>query len=323
MATLSDLYTHLKTLCEQWFYNKSTMDTFLGGKISKSNTSGLVKNDGSIDTNNYALSSSIPAASSTTPSADTTNGSVGTGTTWARSNHTHPKSSIYAEKEHKHNHITYDGKYDDIYPTEFKQDNDGIDRFLMVDASDRDLIKASEFLPSYAVKDPNSNNYTNIGLSGNYKNQSQINSAINTKFGELLDIEFFKIVTTLPTASADTLDTIYLLAITGSGDNNFKEYITIYDLNSQSVPTNFRWEKLGEISGSGLSVDWADITNKPSDFPPSSHSHGTISNDGKVTTTGTSGGNMVVTNSSNAIVVDTTINVIDALVQDLITYGSS
>ncbi len=45
---------------------------------------------------------SIPSASSTTPSADTTSGSVGTGTTWARSNHTHPKSSLYAESSHTH-----------------------------------------------------------------------------------------------------------------------------------------------------------------------------------------------------------------------------
>lgn len=45
---------------------------------------------------------SIPSASSTVPSADTTNGSVGTGTTWARSNHTHPKSSLYAEAIHTH-----------------------------------------------------------------------------------------------------------------------------------------------------------------------------------------------------------------------------
>lgn len=52
----------------------------------------------------------IPSASSTTPSADTTSGSVGTGTTWARSNHTHPKSSLYAEANHTHGNITNDGK---------------------------------------------------------------------------------------------------------------------------------------------------------------------------------------------------------------------
>ena len=44
----------------------------------------------------------IPGASSTTPSADTTAGGVGAGTTWARSDHTHPKSSLYAEASHNH-----------------------------------------------------------------------------------------------------------------------------------------------------------------------------------------------------------------------------
>lgn len=47
----------------------------------------------------------IPSASSTTPSADTTNGSVGTGTAWARSDHTHPKSSLYAESTHTHDYM--------------------------------------------------------------------------------------------------------------------------------------------------------------------------------------------------------------------------
>lgn len=45
---------------------------------------------------------SIPQASSTTPSADTVNGTVGNGTTWARSNHSHPKSDLYAESTHTH-----------------------------------------------------------------------------------------------------------------------------------------------------------------------------------------------------------------------------
>lgn len=45
---------------------------------------------------------SIPEASSTTPVADTTNGATGNGTTWARSNHSHPKSNLYAESSHEH-----------------------------------------------------------------------------------------------------------------------------------------------------------------------------------------------------------------------------
>lgn len=48
MATLSDVYAHLKTLCEQWFYNKSTMDTYLANKANSSHTHGNITNDGKI-----------------------------------------------------------------------------------------------------------------------------------------------------------------------------------------------------------------------------------------------------------------------------------
>ena len=50
----------------------------------------------------FITSSSVPSASSATPLSDTQNGSVGTGTAWARSDHTHPKSSLYAESLHGH-----------------------------------------------------------------------------------------------------------------------------------------------------------------------------------------------------------------------------
>ena len=42
-------------------------------------------------------------ASTSTPLADTTSGSYGSGTGYARANHTHPKSSLYAESTHNHN----------------------------------------------------------------------------------------------------------------------------------------------------------------------------------------------------------------------------
>lgn len=41
----------------------------------------------------------VPSASSTTPRADTTNGSIGLATTWAKADHTHPKSSIYEHQD--------------------------------------------------------------------------------------------------------------------------------------------------------------------------------------------------------------------------------
>ncbi|MBQ6220008.1 MAG: hypothetical protein IJH63_00445 [Methanobrevibacter sp.] len=66
------LYEHLRTLNKQWFYDKTELDTALEAKadnveiptktsdltndsnfISTSNTAGLIKNDGTIDTNAY------------------------------------------------------------------------------------------------------------------------------------------------------------------------------------------------------------------------------------------------------------------------------
>ena len=73
MTTIDDLRIKLKNITKKWFYLKEEVD------------------------------SKIPSASSTTPSADTTSGSVGTGTTWAKADHTHPKSTLYAEASHIHN----------------------------------------------------------------------------------------------------------------------------------------------------------------------------------------------------------------------------
>lgn len=82
-----------------------------------SHTHGNLQNDGSVGSNNNTNKNvvtdntgkittedkpTIPSASNTTPSADTTNGSIGSGTTWAKADHTHPKSSLYAEATHTH-----------------------------------------------------------------------------------------------------------------------------------------------------------------------------------------------------------------------------
>lgn len=44
----------------------------------------------------------VPTASTTVPNADAASGSYGSGTVYARSNHVHPKSSLYAEASHTH-----------------------------------------------------------------------------------------------------------------------------------------------------------------------------------------------------------------------------
>ena len=59
---------------------------------------------------------SIPLPSTNTPSTDNTNGSTGSSLEYARSDHQHPKSTLYAESEHSHNDILSD-LMDDINNT--------------------------------------------------------------------------------------------------------------------------------------------------------------------------------------------------------------
>ena len=93
------------------------LDTLLENKANNTHTHGNLQNDGSIGTSNNVNKNvitdgngkittedkpTIPSASSTIPSADTSSGSYGSGTTYARANHQHPKSSLYAETSHTH-----------------------------------------------------------------------------------------------------------------------------------------------------------------------------------------------------------------------------
>ena len=100
-------------------------------------------------------------------------------------------------------------------------------------------------------------------------------SDLNNRISSVESLEYIKIVTTLPSASSSTMNTLYLLSKSGSYDI----YITIKD------GSTYFWEKLDEDILDDLSIDWLDIENKPSTFNPSSHTHGNITNNGAVGTT--------------------------------------
>lgn len=83
----------------------------------KSHTHGIMQNNGVLLINNVPQTNKNVvtgsgggitvedkiSASNSIPPADTTSGSYGSGTSYARSNHTHPKSTLYAESSHTHN----------------------------------------------------------------------------------------------------------------------------------------------------------------------------------------------------------------------------
>ena len=140
-----------------------------------------------------------------------------------------------------------------------------------------------------------SNALTHIGTSAN-TTQSAINSKLDTIVGNLTGADIIKIVTTLPTASASTMNALYLLR----SNSQYDIYITVENSGS------YAWEKLDDDVLSDLSIDWSDINNIPSTFTPSTHTHGQITNDGKITSTAVtvaSGDNIVITDASDSSIV--------------------
>ena len=59
---------------------------------------------------------------------------------------------------------------------------------------------------------------------------------------------------------------------------------------------------VSDVTGSATSVPWTGVTGKPSDFTPSSHTHGNISNDGKI---GTTANQPLITGTGGAITAGT------------------
>lgn len=367
MATLSDVYTHLKTLCEQWFYNKSEMDTSLNGKVDKETGKGLSTNDYTTAEKNKL--SGIEAQANKTV-VDTA----------MSSSSTNPVQNkiITTALGYKVDKVNGKGLSTNDFTSAYKTKLDNLDTNLTSKNVTVEKLATAEtgYLTSYIVK----------------QNGTQVGNTINIPKDFLVKSGEVKTVTVedQPVTGYHVGDKYIDLVINTKDSSGTDEhiYILVSDLIANTV-------------------DWSDITNKPSTFAPSSHSHGAVTNDGcitsfqqellgyvmgvvspvqqsgqnclkvsnslsasilkdsnahtnidssanntqavintkidtalgnkassththgninnsgEITTTGTSGGNMLVTNASNKIVVDTTINVIDALLQDLISYGSS
>lgn len=386
MATLSDLYTHLKTLCEQWFYNKSTVDTYLNNKVDKETGKGLSSNDyttaektklsgieaeankttvdsalSSTSTNplqnkaiNTALSSKADSTDIPTKTSDLTNDGADGTNVFVANNDTR-LSDARTPTSHTHGQVTNDGKITSSAVTVASGDN-----IVITDASDSSKLKKVANVLATHIKD--SNAHSNIGTSAS-ATQGAINTAIDTAIGNLSSIQAIQVVSALPTASSSTMGKLYIV----SESSKVNVYYTEEDNGSYS------WHKMDTDILDELSVDWSDIENKPTTFTPSghthytnavqeaysfpnigtqagdsqyiindaidtaigdintslsnkassSHTHNNITNDGKVTVTGTNGGNLVVTNSSNEVIVESAIDVLDGVVQSLISYGNS
>ena len=347
--------TGIVTWLKNWFYDADQVDTFLNNKVNKNlGTAGMnVVTDGSGDIALEAKPTipTVPSASTTTPSADANSGSYGSGTTWARADHVHPKSSIYAEASHDHtvsnitdfpsipsktSDLTNDGAdgtnvfvadndsrlSDARTPTShnhryiandgtFSQSSASIgdfgegDYIVFVDTDDennpRTIKRTSSILATY-VKD--SNAYSPINVAQN-NSQQEINTAIVSKISSLQStisslsgIKAVEVVTTRPSASSSTMGKLYIVS------ENSKVNVYYTERSGSSSNYTYSWHKMDTDILDELSIAWSDIQNNPfssaspSDYATSEHTHGNLTNDGKV---GTNANYFVYTTTGGAI----------------------
>ena len=143
-------------------YNNGELATLsdipsLTNYVQKSNTSGLLKNDGSVMTSGTGASN------------------------YSAGNHTH---SGYASSTHDHGYIYNDGKVDYVFPVDFDYENfEGVlGVFYSNDDSDYAKIIPTTFMANKLI---DGSAYSNIGTSANASQQA-INSGINTVLGNKL-----------------------------------------------------------------------------------------------------------------------------------------
>lgn len=290
MATIEQLYEHLRTLNKQWFHDKDELEDLLDGKLD------------AVD---------IP-----TRTSDLTNDGDGNNAFLTQHQDISGKANIVDLSD-----VATSGSYTDL---------------LNIPES---FAPTSHEHNTSEIKD--SNAYSNLGTSAN-ATQSAINYAINSRLGNLLSVDLVEVVSTLPTASASTLNKLYMTPESTTGTNNSYEiFVTVSseDDSGAEPVTVYDWERIDSTS--------IDLTG----YSTTSHVHGNITSDGKVgsnanyfvyTTTGgevtskqtignitvngtigNSSGKVLVTDTNGVITTSDTITELDATIQSLITYGTS
>ena len=272
---------------------------------SLNHTHGNLTNDGKVGstankplitgTNGVVTAGSFEATASNIKMNGTAN--VGSLNTFARGDHVHPTDTSRAASSHAHGNITTDGKVGtatgkplitttngvvtagsfgsstSTSATEFVACNDSR-------LSDTRTPKAHEQSVTTII---NSETYSNLG--SNLTTQKLINDAINTKIGALLAVDLVTVVSSLGTASASTMNKLYLVAESSSKTNDAYEiYVTVRTGSSGNY--SYAWEK----------VDTARIDL--SGYSTTSHTHGNITKDGKV---GTTANKPLITTTGGAI----------------------
>ena len=335
MVDIQTLYNHLKTLTKQWFYDKDEIDTALDLKadatdipdvsdvIRTSSTAGLVKNDGTIDTNTYLTQHqdiSNYIQKSQTTGLVKNDGTIDTNTYLTQ----HQDISNYIQKSQTTGLVKNDGTIDTNTYLTAHQDISGkantSDLATVATTgsyTDLENIPAT-FAPSShehftsEIKDANA--YSNLQTSAN-ATQSAINYAIDSKIGSLLSVELIEVVSTRPTASASTMNKLYMVPESDAETNDAYEiFVTVEDDGS------YAWEKVDTARIDLTDYVTTDDSRLTDARTPTSHTHGNITNDGKI---GSTANQVVVTGTGGVLTTSDMVTEVDTVVNSLITYGAS
>ena len=138
------------------------------------------------------------------------------------------------------------------------------------------------------VTDSNANQYTYIGTLSSNASQQTINNAINTALSNMSGLNAIVITNDKGTPSASTMGKLYIV--------NEDQKVNVY--YTELINGSYSWHKMDVDMLDEYSVGWSDVQDKPSTFTPSSHTHGNLSNDGKV---GSNANYFVYTTTNGAV----------------------
>lgn len=235
------------TWLKGWFYDKTEITGFLNNKANQSDLQTL---QGTVTSLGESVSGKIDTAGT---------GLSKNGTTLNHSNSITAESSTVLKK------FSFDGQ-GHITGTALVIGDD-----LPVHTHSKANI--SDFAHNHFATDvKDTNAHSNIGTSAS-ATQGAINTAIDTAIGNLQSIKAIEVVSTKPTASADTMNKLYIVAETVSGVQKVNVYYT------KQTGSTYEWVKLDDNILDELSIDWSEIENNPfssstpTSFANASHTH--------------------------------------------------
>ena len=195
----------------------------------------------------------------------------------------------------------------------FTNDSGYLTSFTETDPTVPSWAKASS-KPSYTASE--------VGL-GNVTNAAQITKATFTKAYQVM---YSTAASTPAVLDANTTATKKFLRMTGTGsagaapawDTVTKSDVGLGNVENTKLSTwagSTAITTLGTISTG--TVPWARLSNVPSSFTPASHTHGNLTNDGKISTTAT------IASGDKIVIVDSDSTAASKITGSSITFGTS